>query len=65
MGDGFGAIVSATSDAADSCDAVGLGGRAAVDFAGLVAGTSGLVAGVTGAMEFMPAPFGIGLGGGG
>ena len=53
------------SGAAVSCDAVGLEGRGTVDFAGLVAGTSGLVAGVTGAMEFTPAQFGTGLGGGG
>ena len=57
----FGAVVSSTSDVAE--DAVGLGGGANLGGAvGLVAGTTGFV---TRAMEFTPALFGTGLGGGG
>ena len=61
LGDGFRAVVPGTSDVAE--DAVGLGGGADLGGAvGLVAGTTGFV---TGGMEFTPALFGTGLGGGG
>ena len=64
LGDGFGAVVSGTSEVAE--DTVGLGGKADLGGAvGLVAGTTGLVTGITGVMEFTPALFGTGLGGGG